>query len=59
MELTPEIALRIEPMNKTTDLEGLDVDLAIVWSFDGPPTTDAKLIYASASYPTTLTFPHL
>ena len=53
MELTPEIALRIEPMNKTTDLEGLDVDLAIVWSFDGPPTTDAKLIYASASYPTT------
>ena len=48
----PEIALRIEPMNATADLEGRNVDLAIVWSFDGPPTADAKLIYASKSYPT-------
>lgn len=48
----PHIALRIEPMNVTADLDGRDVDLAIVWSFDGQPTTDAKLIYASTSYPT-------
>ena len=48
----PEIALRIEPMNVTADLEGRDVDLAIVWSFDGPPAPEARLIYASFSYPT-------
>ena len=48
----PEIALRIEPMNATSDLQECDVDLVIVWSFDGPPAPDAKLIYGSTSYPT-------
>ena len=48
----PEVALRIEPMNVTADIENRDVDLAIVWSYDGPPTADSKLVYASASYPT-------
>ncbi len=48
----PEIALRIESMNTSADLEGCDVDLAIVWSVDGPPTPEAKLVYGSASYPT-------
>ena len=46
----PKIALRIEPMNVTADLEARDVDLTIVWSFDGPPTADTKLIYTSTSY---------
>ena len=48
----PDIGLRIEPMNVTADLEDRNVDLAIVWSFNGPPTHDAKLILASTAYPT-------
>ncbi len=55
MHDNPEIALRIEPINKSEDLDHKETDLAIIWSHNGPPTNKAKLIYASQTFPTAST----